>query len=229
MIVDKTKFKELEKQGGDCKLMITAYHESGLNLIKENEIGNLSIRGNGIFYDISFGKKSFISLESITGATIENGKLVITTDIEEEYKIVFRSSFAHSILKMQNLIAESIGMELITKDEVKRQVKEEKEKIITEKKAIKEEKRKEALVKYREEQKREQDRLKQLDRDHIPYCPKCHSTSITYVEHRKKLSIGRAVVGGAIAGAPGAVLGGLTSKKVKGEVKCLNCGHTWKI
>lgn len=59
----------------------------------------------------------------------------------------------------------------------------------------------------------------------VPECPKCHSTSITYAD--KKLSIGRAVVGGAIIGAPGAILGGLSSKK--GYAVCLNCGKRWKL
>ena len=75
----------------------------------------------------------------------------------------------------------------------------------------------------------EKEHINQLDKEHIPYCPKCHSTSLQYLEHRKKLSIGRAVVGGALAGGAGAVLGGLTSKKYKGKIKCLNCGHTRKI
>jgi Zn finger protein HypA/HybF involved in hydrogenase expression len=58
-----------------------------------------------------------------------------------------------------------------------------------------------------------------------PKCPKCKSTSITYTN--KKLSIGRTIVGGAILGAPGAVLGGLSSKK--GYAVCLNCGKRWKL
>jgi hypothetical protein len=59
----------------------------------------------------------------------------------------------------------------------------------------------------------------------IAKCPKCHSTSIAY--DTKKLSISRAVVGNAVAGAPGAVLGGLSSKK--GYAVCLNCGKRWKV
>jgi ribosomal protein S27E len=82
------------------------------------------------------------------------------------------------------------------------------------------------------EKQYQQERLEQLKRDHIPYCPKCKSTQITYVN--KKLSLGRAITGGVVgslinpaAGGAGAVLGGLTSKK--GKVKCLNCGHEWKL
>ena len=71
----------------------------------------------------------------------------------------------------------------------------------------------------------EKAKVEQMKKDKIPFCPKCHSTSITYKD--KKLSVGRAVVGGAIAGGAGAILGGLTSKG--GKLKCLNCGHEWKI
>jgi len=56
-------------------------------------------------------------------------------------------------------------------------------------------------------------------------CPKCGYTSITFVN--KRLSIGRALIGNAIAGGKGAVLGGLSSKA--GNNKCLNCGFSWKI
>lgn len=59
----------------------------------------------------------------------------------------------------------------------------------------------------------------------IAKCPKCHSTSIAY--DTKKLSVGRAIVGNAVAGAPGAVLGGLSSNK--GYAVCLNCGKRWKV
>lgn len=56
-------------------------------------------------------------------------------------------------------------------------------------------------------------------------CPHCGSTSISY--DTKKLSIGRALVGYAIAREPGAIMGGLSSKK--GYAVCLNCGKRWKI
>lgn len=56
-------------------------------------------------------------------------------------------------------------------------------------------------------------------------CRRCGSTSISY--DAKKLSIGRTIVGDIVAGAPGAVLGGLSSKK--GYAVCLNCGKRWKV
>ena len=81
----------------------------------------------------------------------------------------------------------------------------------------------EAIIKS-EVKNEEKERLAKLKREGIPYCPKCKSTSLTTTN--KKLSLGRAVVGGALLGGAGAVLGGLTSKKV--ELLCMNCGHKFK-
>jgi Zn finger protein HypA/HybF involved in hydrogenase expression len=92
-------------------------------------------------------------------------------------------------------------------------------------------KKQENAEKLKLEKQQEEEKIAQLKKEHIPFCPKCHSTSVTYVN--KKLSIGRAVVGGTLgiinplAGVAGATLGGLSSNK--GKIKCLNCGHTWKI
>lgn len=58
----------------------------------------------------------------------------------------------------------------------------------------------------------------------VARCPKCRSTSISYQD---KVSVGRAAIGGALAGPAGAVLGGLTGKK--GYAVCLNCGKRWKV
>lgn len=69
------------------------------------------------------------------------------------------------------------------------------------------------------------EKVKENKANGIACCPKCGSTSISY--STQKLSVGRAIIGGAAFGGAGAVLGGLSSKK--GVVKCLNCGHSWKI
>lgn len=83
-----------------------------------------------------------------------------------------------------------------------------------------------------EENRQKKERLKRMDKEGIPYCPKCKSTSLQYVERRKQLSIGRGVAGSVIGGIVGAPLAGavgaVTSKKYKGRIKCLNCGKSWK-
>lgn len=89
----------------------------------------------------------------------------------------------------------------------------------------------------KEAKKEEKERLQQLKKDHVPYCPKCKSTNLTYVAKRKRLSLGRTIVGGAVGSlagplgtATGAAMGGLSSNKMKkGKVKCLNCGYEWKL
>jgi len=83
---------------------------------------------------------------------------------------------------------------------------------------------KEAQEKHLEEQAR----IKEMDAQGIPYCPKCKSASVQFLDRRKKLSVGRAVVGSAL-GPAGAVVGALTSNKRKGVMKCLKCGNEWKL
>lgn len=75
----------------------------------------------------------------------------------------------------------------------------------------------------------EKERIERLKKEGIPFCPKCKSTSVQYVERRKRLSIGRGIVGATVAGPIGGAVGAVTSKKYKGYIKCLNCGHEWKI
>jgi DNA-directed RNA polymerase subunit M/transcription elongation factor TFIIS len=73
--------------------------------------------------------------------------------------------------------------------------------------------------------KQMKEKVKENKSNGIACCPKCGSASISY--STKKLSIGRALLGGATLGATGAIIGGLSSKQ--GIVKCLNCGYSWKI
>ena len=65
---------------------------------------------------------------------------------------------------------------------------------------------------------------KELTSQGIVFCPKCHSTEIFCGNER--LNVGRAVVGGALFGVTGAIIGGVTGQKL--EIKCMKCGHTWK-
>ena len=245
MLVDKKTFKELKKQGGGLgsKLMITVIFENGIDEIKKGSTGNLFVMNNGIYYDIALGQKIFLDFEELKDIAIEDSRLVLYTVAE---KIVFKSNNINSLVKMQNLVAGIIGSDIADKNKAKQEFKVEKLKEYTiEGSANKKgffdrmvEQGNANLEKKQEEKQYQKDRIKQLEREHIPYCPKCKSTNLTYVSNRKKLSLGRAVVGGAIGGvltgglgaAAGATMGGLSSdKQKKGTVKCLNCGHTWKL
>jgi len=84
------------------------------------------------------------------------------------------------------------------------------------------------LKKEKQARLAEEEKLKkaaELELNSTAKCPLCGSTSLSY--STKKLSIGRAIVGGAIAGETGAILGGLSGKQ--GYLVCMNCGHKWKI
>ncbi len=91
-------------------------------------------------------------------------------------------------------------------------------------KKTEEEKEREAQQQF---EKRQQRLVKEQEKvyKNMAKCPRCGSTSLSY--DTKKLSIGRALVGDVIAGAPGAIMGGLSSKK--GYAVCLKCGKRWKI
>lgn len=72
-----------------------------------------------------------------------------------------------------------------------------------------------------EKKKSDKERLEQLKRERVAYCPKCYSTSLS--AHKKGFGIGKAVIGAAIAGPIGLIGGNINAKKVR--VTCLKCGH----
>lgn len=55
-------------------------------------------------------------------------------------------------------------------------------------------------------------------------CPKCGCTSVGMTN--KKLSLGRAATGGLLFGTAGAMVGGVTSKKLFNV--CQGCGYRWQ-
>ncbi|MEG2522298.1 MAG: zinc-ribbon domain-containing protein [Anaerovoracaceae bacterium] len=67
----------------------------------------------------------------------------------------------------------------------------------------------------------EKGKLAQLEKDAIPYCPKCHSTSLS--ANKKGFGIGKAVIGAAATGGIGLIAGNINAKKVR--LTCMNCGH----
>lgn len=74
-----------------------------------------------------------------------------------------------------------------------------------------------------------QERVAQLEKEGVAYCPRCLSTSLQYVERRKRLSVGRAVTGTVLFNPLWGAVGAVTSKKHYGFVKCLKCGYEWKL
>jgi len=77
--------------------------------------------------------------------------------------------------------------------------------------------------------KQEQERIAQLEKEGVVYCPRCKSVSVQYIERRKRLSVGRAVAGTMLLNPLWGAVGAVTSKKYYGFNKCLKCGYTWKI
>lgn len=68
----------------------------------------------------------------------------------------------------------------------------------------------------------DKERIAQMDKKGIAYCPKCLSTDLS--ANKKGFGFGKAVVGGAAFGlGAGLLTGGLGSNKVK--VTCLKCGY----
>lgn len=86
----------------------------------------------------------------------------------------------------------------------------------------------ERLAAYQNQALIKRERSNELNNQGIAHCPKCNGTTLQYVERRKKLSAGRAIVGGVALGGVGAILGATTSNKHKGYIKCLNCGNLYK-
>lgn len=71
----------------------------------------------------------------------------------------------------------------------------------------------------------EQNRIKNYEKEKIPYCPKCQSTSLS--ANKKGFGVGKAIVGGLLAGPIGLLAGTFRSNKVR--VTCLNCGNQFEM
>lgn len=79
---------------------------------------------------------------------------------------------------------------------------------------------KEQTKKQEEERQALRERIKQMDKEGIAYCPKCYSTSLS--AHKKGFGIGKAIIGASI-NPLGLVAGNIGAKKVR--VTCLKCGQ----
>lgn len=179
-------------------------------------LSTVTVTDSEIEYEHKKGYSGKITISDITRFEITQGTMgragmMVIEAGEIEHKIQFLSNYNRDFKELQ----ERLGFHNINEPETLKREKEKKS--IAEMEA--------EMPESWKAKQAEKARVEQLKKDKIPFCPKCHSTSITYQD--KKLSIGRAIAGGAVAGGAGAVLGGLTSKK--GKLKCLNCGHEWKL
>lgn len=75
-----------------------------------------------------------------------------------------------------------------------------------------------------EHEKAEAEKIQSYRNEGVPYCPKCHSTSLT--ANKKGFGVGKAATGAFLAGPYGVLAGGLGSGKI--TITCLNCGHKFK-
>lgn len=70
---------------------------------------------------------------------------------------------------------------------------------------------------------------KKINRRNASICPKCGSCNTVLMGSTKKVSVSRAVVGGALLGPIGAGVGAMTGKKQRHEFLCRSCGARWRV
>lgn len=221
MIIDKAEFKSLLKDSGKVKTKAI-----NVKCVTHNKIGEFIIMDKGIFFKSGFSFRYYINVDNIINTVLT--EKILTIEVHDSLNTIneeFRASDSNTLLNLYNFIQkvlpEDKKKEFITVESEAREVYPYIPQPV--------------VIENMPKKITERQRIKQLKKDRIPYCTKCHSTSLQYVERRKQLSVARGIVGNTIGAivspglAPaGTVIGALTSKKYKGHMKCLNCGHTWK-
>lgn len=91
---------------------------------------------------------------------------------------------------------------------------------LQEQEAIAAEQKQEAIHK----QVLENEKLDKYRAEGIPFCPRCHSTSLT--ANKKGFSLGKAAVGSAVAFPLGLATGMIGKNKI--YLTCMNCGYRFK-
>lgn len=229
----KSEIVELNKSMDDnefCRVIVSGAYSKELSIISITNKRLIIIRKKLFSSNVL---KDLYNIDDITKfvydkgfATIKleitiNDELIKITNISSLYLDIILNCFNNeNIVKLSKKENDKILKEV--NEEIKRK---EFERIMDSNPTISKTQSVKVLSKNQQKKQYEKERLEQLKKEKIPYCPKCHSTVLTH--QNKKLSVGRAVTGGVLFGGVGAVLGGLTSKK--GYVKCLNCGYKWKL
>lgn len=202
MKIDKKSFKTLKKDGGGIlrqKFVVTAYHEFGLDE-QVGCSGLLTLLDNGLFFDITFGNKYYFQLDNITNITRKNNKLGIETN---EENIILRINSEKDLEKAYKKICNTLGLEM-----TKTEKQELFERIMSSNPEI---------------SKKTMETNKKTKGTNEVSCPKCHSTSIKYID---KALEQRLTLGDDLANM-NYLLG--NGKVENGVLRCLNCGYSWKL
>ena len=204
MKVDKKDFKALKKEGGGIfkqKFVIPVYHEFGLDE-KVGCSGVLTMLDNGLFFDITFGNKYYFPTQNIKEVTRKNGKLGIETD---EENIILRPDNEQNLEKAYKEICNALGLEMTKTD---KQVLFEK--IMSSNPEV-------------AEKATEDNNNKAEEKDKV-CCPKCHSTNVQYIDKNLQTLAALKEKGGIFAS-----IANLGTNVDFGNLRCLNCGYSWKL
>lgn len=83
---------------------------------------------------------------------------------------------------------------------------------------------KQKLAEKQLKEQQEENKVNKLKQDKIPFCPKCHSTSLT--AQRKGFGLLKGAIGVATLGGYGITAAGIGKNKI--ILTCLNCGYQFK-
>lgn len=106
--ISKEEVKRLREEGGGnsgAMAMAIANLLSSIEDIRINSIGSLIVMQNGIFFEVTLGKKIFIPFDLIVNADINNDVLEINLENEELSQIVlFRIDKEKDLSKVYNSV-----------------------------------------------------------------------------------------------------------------------------
>lgn len=198
MIIDKDTFKELKKDtfGIFNTVSTLARFEFGYSEFKHGESFNLTLVKSGVLCDFVFKPKIYIAYDDIKDVSIDDEKLILKIFEEDNYKdIVFKIEKADILEKTYLALRQHCNLgykEYFIEAKANEEVKVSK-------------------------RKEEKERIKNLKKEKIPYCPKCKSTNISTT--KGKVGVGKAVVGIM-------TIGMVRNNKV--DNICMNCGKRWR-
>jgi len=211
MKINRKQYKKLMKNGGGKfknLACITTIIEEAPADIKQGSSLNLYVMKNGVLGNTVFGMKLYFKFENIEDATLKGNRLILDVNEGTKGKYVFKGSIIPLQLKKvyENILKLS-GIEY--KEPIKG------ESFFTQ--------LKEGLKEQDKQMQLEKEKIEELEKQKTPYCPKCHSTSIEYIDKtlEQRLTLGDNLADMNYLFGKGRVENGV--------LRCLNCGYSWKL